>query len=90
MDVRNEGLPPGPFPCPPDGRAIVYLDVRLPARLQDAVQRHYDDLARLAGTLRAAGLADRAVRDSLDKLIDGYRVELIAALELMDQETIYG
>lgn len=90
MDAREEGLPRGPFPCPPDGAVILYLDVRLPARLRDAVQRHYDGLARLAGSLRATGLDEHAVRDSLDRLVDAYRDELIAALDLMDLETADG
>jgi hypothetical protein len=81
MGLEIAGLPERPHDCPHPDDAILYLDLKLPPRLRDAVRRHHDNLAQLVLTLRSAGLDETAIRGNVDALVDHYRSELVSAVQ---------
>jgi len=86
MSLEIAGFPEGPHDCPHPDDAILYLDLKLPPRLRDAVRRHHDNLAQLVRTLRSAGLDESAIRGNVDALVDRYRSELVSAVQHSDWE----
>jgi hypothetical protein len=86
MSLDIAGFPQGPHDCPHPDDAILYLDLKLPPRLRDAVRRHHEHLAQLVRTLRSAGLDESAIRGNVDALVDHYRAELVSAVQHPDWE----
>lgn len=59
---------------------LVYLGIRVPSRLGEAVMRHRDHVAALVSSIRTAGLDEAAIRGGVDRLVEQYRGELAAAI----------
>ena len=55
----------------------------VPPELQESVQRHQRHLAALVESLRAAGLGDEVIEESVGQLLESYRQELTAAMRAL-------
>ena len=61
---------------PFDGLAI-------PAELEDSLQRHRENLARLVVTLRSAGLSEEQIEESVSVIVASYKSELLRTIKSM-------
>lgn len=58
-------------------------DFPLAPPLREKVRNHYEDLAKLATTLRKLGLEEQEIDHHVIELFNGYRVELLRSIERM-------
>ncbi|MET1757008.1 hypothetical protein ABVV53_16325 [Novosphingobium sp. RD2P27] len=65
----------------PDGEQAA-----IPPELIESVQRHQRHLAALVDSLRAAGVGEDVIEDSVGQLLDSYRAELTIAMRAMVSE----
>lgn len=79
--VRVDELQPTPSIAEP---------LEIPAELLSSVHRHQAHLAALISSLRAAGLQDEMIENSVRALVDSYADELTTAIRAMAKERHHG
>jgi hypothetical protein len=72
------------------GSFVTYLELEVPSALAPVVRRHHGHLLALAESLRESGVDDEVIRRSVGGLVEAYRLELLAALEMNRGETLDG
>ena len=72
------------------GSFVTYLELDIPGALAPVVRRHHGHLLALAESLRDSGVDDEMIRRSVGGLVEAYRLELLAALELNRGEMVDG
>jgi len=60
-----------------------FSDLEIPAELEESLQRHRENLVRLATTLRCAGVDETQIEQSVSVIVDSYKEELIRAMKRM-------
>jgi hypothetical protein len=60
-----------------------FHDLDIPVELVASLQRHREHLAKLAVNLRAAGVGQEQIEQSISVLIASYKAELTAAMKRM-------
>ncbi len=54
----------------------------LPVELEASLQRHREDLKRLVAALRAVGVSEARIEESVSVMMASYRDELILAMKM--------
>lgn len=54
--------------------------IQIPTELESSVRRHQDNLRKLASTLKVSGVPQLQIEESINALVETYRVELLAAV----------
>ena len=60
-----------------------FADIKIPEQLQESLQRHREELARLVTNLQSVGLSDVQIRASISVIVDSYKEELFRAIKVM-------
>lgn len=58
-----------------------FSDVEIPPELEESLQRHRENLARLIISLRSAGISEAQIEESVSIIVASYKVELMEALK---------
>ena len=72
ISLQNAAVEPDPF-----------HDLYIPAELEENLQRHRQNLARLVLSLRSAGVNAADIEESVSILVESYRDELIRTVKGM-------
>ena len=63
--------------------ADLFRDLEIPPELEESLQRHRENLARLVMSLRSAGVKDAQIEESVSVIVASYKDELIGAMKRM-------
>jgi homoserine kinase len=71
----------------PAADGLIYLSIRVPHQLRQAVEQHQHNLHGLVAALRQSGLPDALVRAHVDRVVESYRRALLDAVADIGRET---
>ena len=60
-----------------------FQGLEIPPQLEDSLQRHRDNLARLVRSLRTAGCSEEQIDQSVSAVVASYKEELTRAIKLL-------
>lgn len=60
-----------------------FSDLQIPEPLQESMQRHRDNLARLVTNLQSMGLSEPQIEASVSVVVDSYKEELLRAIKVL-------
>lgn len=60
-----------------------FSDLEIPEALQQSLQRHRDNLARLIVNLQSAGLSEQQIDSSVSVIVESYKEELLRAIKAL-------
>jgi hypothetical protein len=60
-----------------------FADLQIPESLQESMQRHRENLARLVTNLKSMGLAESQIEESVSVIVQSYKEELTRAIKML-------
>lgn len=60
-----------------------FADIQIPKQLQDSLQRHRENLAKLVADLQSVGVSEAQIDASISVIVDSYKKELLRAIKVM-------
>ncbi|MGI4758304.1 MAG: hypothetical protein ACRYGF_15825 [Janthinobacterium lividum] len=60
-----------------------FESLQIPDALQEGLQRHREHLARLITSLKAVGLSEEQIEESVSVIVTSYKEELLRAVKAM-------
>ena len=60
-----------------------FADLQIPEPLQESLQRHRDNLAKLVETLQSVGISESQIEASVSVMVESYKEELLRALKVL-------
>ena len=60
-----------------------FEDMQIPDALQNSLQRHRENLAKLVKSLEAVGLSDVQIEGNVSVIVTSYKEELLRAVKSM-------
>ena len=60
-----------------------FSGLEIPEPLQESMQRHRDNLARLVINLQSLGLSEPQIESSVSAVVDSYKEELLRAIKVL-------
>ncbi len=60
-----------------------FADIQIPEQLQESLQRHRENLARLVTSLQSVGVSETQIEASISVVVDSYKEELCRAIKAM-------
>lgn len=58
-----------------------FADLEIPGPLQNSIQRHRENLAKLVANLQSVGLSESQIEASVSVIVDSYKEELLRAIK---------
>lgn len=60
-----------------------FANMEIPDALRDSLQRHREHLAKLVANLKAVGLSEVQIEESVSVMVSSYKEELLRAIKAM-------
>lgn len=60
-----------------------FAGIEIPEQLQESLQRHRENLARLVASLQSVGVSEAQIEASISVIVDSYKEELLRAIKVM-------
>ena len=60
-----------------------FADLQIPEPLQESMQRHRDNLAKLVANLQSMGVSESQIEASVSVIVDSYKEELLRAIKAL-------
>ena len=58
-----------------------FADLHIPEPLQESLQRHRENLAKLVANLQSVGVHESQIEASVSVMVDSYKQELLRAMK---------
>ena len=60
-----------------------FANLEIPEPLQESLQRHRDNLAKLVANLQSVGVSELQIEASVSLIVDSYKEELLRAIKVL-------